>query len=178
MSCIAQFVKDTDKLLYAICYMLYYSIQHIALKVSLMDFLISFICDIQHGQMKEEKIVLFKQLNCGYHGCQSESLGKSKCYKNKTKKRSRTRVTIGRQCVLLQNFLKIKIQIFLRLKLLYESHLFRHTSKPLKKIVKILETRLQSSKNAPKLTTKNCKIHGVDKSTLVFGFQQLFCVPF
>ena len=47
-----------------------------------------------------------------------------------------------------------------------KSHLSRHTSKPLKKIVKLLETRPQSSKNAPKWT-KICKIHDVDKSTLV-----------
>jgi len=32
----------------------------------------------------------------------------------------------------------------------YESHLARHTAEPLKKIVKILETRPQSSKNAQK----------------------------
>ena len=58
-------------------------------------------------------------------------------------------------------------------KLPYESHLSRPTSEPPKKIVKILETRLQSSKIAPKWTT-NCKIHDVDKSTVVFGFQYLF----
>ena len=52
----------------------------------------------------------------------------------------------------------------------YESHLARHTAEPLKKIVKILETRPQSSKNAQK-SIKNCKIHDVDKSTLLFGFQ-------
>ena len=34
----------------------------------------------------------------------------------------------------------------------------------------IIETRFQNSKNAPKWT-KNGKIHDVDKSTLVFGFQ-------
>ena len=52
----------------------------------------------------------------------------------------------------------------------YESHLSRHTSKSLKKIVNILETRPQSSKNAQKWI-KICKLHDVDKSTLMFGFQ-------
>ena len=37
-------------------------------------------------------------------------------------------------------------------------------------MVQILETRPQSSKNAPKLTNI-CKIQDVDKNTLVFGFQ-------
>ena len=55
-------------------------------------------------------------------------------------------------------------------KLPFESNLSRHTSEPLKKIVKILETRLQSIKNAQK-RTKNCKIYEGDKRTLVFGFQ-------
>ena len=67
-------------------------------------------------------------------------------------KRSRARVKIGEQCVLLQNYLKKKKKLFLKPKLPYESHPSRHTSKPLKKIVKILETRLQSNKNAPKWT--------------------------
>ena len=53
--------------------------------------------------------------------------------------------------------------------LLYESHLSRHTSQPLKKIVYILETGLQSSKNAQKWT-KIWKIHDIDKNTLAFGF--------
>ena len=86
-------------------------------------------------------------------------------------KRSRARVTIGGQCVLLQNSLKIKLfDFFLKAKLPYESHLSRHTSEPMKKIVKIIETRSQSSKNAPKWI-KICKIHNVYKSTLVVGFQ-------
>ena len=58
---------------------------------------------------------------------------------------------------------------FLSPKLLYESHLSRHASEPLKKIVQILETRPQSSKNAQKFT-KICKFHDVDKSTVAFGF--------
>jgi hypothetical protein len=41
----------------------------------------------------------------------------------------------------------------------------------MRKNVKILETRLQSSKNAPKWIKKNGKMHDVDKNTLVFGFQ-------
>ena len=45
-----------------------------------------------------------------------------------------------------------------------------------KKIGKILETKPQSSKNAPKLI-KIKKIHDVEKSTLVFGGQYPFCVP-
>ena len=53
-------------------------------------------------------------------------------------------------------------------KILYESYLSIHTSELMTEIVKLIETRPQSSKNAPKWT-KNCKIH--DKSTLVFGFQ-------
>ena len=63
-----------------------------------------------------------------------------------------------------------RLIFFLKPKLPNESHLSRHISKPMKKIVKILETRLQSSKNAPKWT-KNYKINDVDKRTLVFGFQ-------
>ena len=86
-------------------------------------------------------------------------------------KRSRARVTIGGQCILLQNSLKIKLfDFFLKSILPYESHLSRHTSEPMRKNVKILETRPQSSKNYPKWI-KNGKMHNVDKSTLVFGFQ-------
>ena len=87
-------------------------------------------------------------------------------------KRSRARVTIGGQCVLLQNSLKIKMFFFLFLKPKspYESHLSRHTSEPMKFFKKIIENRPQSSKNAPKWI-KNCKIHDADKSTLVFAFQ-------
>ena len=59
---------------------------------------------------------------------------------------------------------------FLKSQLPYESHLSRHTSEPLQKIVKILKTGLQSSKNVPKWT-KICKIHNVDKSKMVFSFQ-------
>ena len=67
-------------------------------------------------------------------------------------KKSRARVTIGGQCVLLQNSLKIKLFdfFFKKPKLPYVSHLSRHTSEPIRKNVKILETRPQSSKNAPK----------------------------
>ena len=45
----------------------------------------------------------------------------------------------------------------------------------MKRIVKIMETRPQSSNNALKWI-KICKIHDVEKSTLVFGFQKLFSV--
>ena len=85
---------------------------------------------------------------------------------------SRARVTLGGQCLLLQISLRMKMLKFLKKKpkYPYESHLARHTSEPLEKIVKILETRPQSSKNAQK-SVKNCKIHDVDKSTLLFGFQ-------
>ena len=55
-------------------------------------------------------------------------------------------------------------------KLPYESHLSGHTSEHMKKIVKIIETRPQSSRNAPKWI-KFSKIHDVDKSTLMYGFQ-------
>ena len=86
-------------------------------------------------------------------------------------KRSRAKVKIGGQCVILQNSLKIKLfDFFLKPKLPTESHFFRHTSEPMKKIVKIIKTRSQSSKNAPKWI-KIGKIHNVDKSTLVLGFQ-------
>ena len=46
----------------------------------------------------------------------------------------------------------------------------RPTSKPMKKMQKIIEDRPQSSKNAPKWI-KICKIHDINKSTLVFGIQ-------
>ena len=92
------------------------------------------------------------------------------------KKRCKARVTIGGQCVLLQNYLKILLfDFFIKPKLPYESHLSRHTSEPRKEILKIIETRPQSSKNAQKWI-KICKIYDVGKSTLVFGFQQLFSV--
>ena len=54
-------------------------------------------------------------------------------------KRSGARVPVGGQWVLLQISLRIKIYIFFKQpKLPYKSHLTRQTSKPLKKIVKIL----------------------------------------
>ena len=52
----------------------------------------------------------------------------------------------------------------------YEVHRSMHTFESLKSIVKILETIPQSSKNAQKWI-KIGKIHKVDKSTLLFGFQ-------
>ena len=55
-------------------------------------------------------------------------------------------------------------------KLPYESYFSSHTSTPMKKIVKKIETRPQSSKNAPK-SIKISKIHAVGKITMVFGFQ-------
>ena len=69
------------------------------------------------------------------------------------KKRSRARVTLGGQCLLLQISLQIKMFKILKKKpkYPYESHLARHTAEPLKKIVKILETRPQSSKKCPKI---------------------------
>ena len=79
-------------------------------------------------------------------------------------------VTIGGQCVRLQTSVKIKMfDFFLKPQSPYESHLSRHTSEPIKKVVKTIEIKLQSSKNAPKWI-HICKIHDVDKSTLVFGF--------
>ncbi len=59
----------------------------------------------------------------------------------------------------------------LKSKLPYESNLSRHTSQPIRKNVKILETMPQSSKKAPKVILKNGKMHDVDKSILVFGSQ-------
>ena len=87
-------------------------------------------------------------------------------------KRSRARVTIEGQRVLLQISLQIKMFDFLLIsqKSPYESYLSRHTSESLKNIVRILESRPQSSKNAQKWT-KICKLHDGDKITLLFGFQ-------
>ena len=67
-------------------------------------------------------------------------------------KRSRVGVSIGGQCVLLQIYRRIEIFFFVfkYSKLPYESYLTSHTSKPLKKIVKIIETTEQGSKNAQK----------------------------
>ena len=59
-------------------------------------------------------------------------------------------------------------------KLPYESHLSRHTFEPLSFF--LMETRLKSNKNAPN-EIFFCKIQDVEQSTLLFGFQQLFCVP-
>ena len=56
----------------------------------------------------------------------------------------------------------------------YESHLSRQTSEYLKNIIKILGTRPKSSKNAKKWI-KMCKIHDVDKSTLLFDFNSFLC---
>ena len=62
------------------------------------------------------------------------------------KKRIRARVPIAGQCILLQISIRIKMFDFFKwLKLLYESHILRHTSEPLKKIGKILETMRQSN---------------------------------
>ena len=62
-------------------------------------------------------------------------------------KRSRARVTIGGQCVLLKDSCKIKMFDFFKSQNYpYVSHLFRHTSEPMKKIVKIIKTRPQNSK--------------------------------
>ena len=81
-------------------------------------------------------------------------------------KRSIARVSIAGQCVLLQNSLRIKIFDFFKYpKLPYESNLSRHG-----KMVKIIETRPKSNKKAPKWL-QICKVHNVDKITLVFGFQ-------
>ena len=57
---------------------------------------------------------------------------------------------------------------FLKPKFPYESHLSMHTSEPLKKIVQILETRLQSCKNSQN-GQKIVKLMMYTK--LVFGFQ-------
>ena len=86
-------------------------------------------------------------------------------------KRSRARVTIKGQCVLSQISLQIKMFDFLlnSQKSPYESYLSRHTSESLKNIVKLLESRPQSSKNAHKWT-KNGKSHDVDKITVLFSF--------
>ena len=86
-------------------------------------------------------------------------------------KMSRARVPIEGQCVLLQISHRKKIfDYFKEPKLPYESHLSRHISEPLRKIVEILETRSQSSKNVQKWINI-IQIPDVDKFTLVFGFQ-------
>ena len=77
------------------------------------------------------------------------------------RKRSRARVTIEGQRVLLQISLQIKMLNFL---LNSQNHIMNHIFPG-----KIWETRPQSSKNAQKLT-KISKIHDVDKITLLFGF--------
>ena len=64
-------------------------------------------------------------------------------------KKSRARVSIEGQCVFLQNSPRIKMfDLFLNIQNYRESNFSRHTFEPLKKIVKILETRPPSSKNA------------------------------
>ena len=89
-------------------------------------------------------------------------------------KGSRARFTIGGQCVLLQNSLKIKLFdiFFLQKSQNYcINRIFPDIIlNPSKKMLKIIETRPLSSKNAPKCIKKNVKIHDVDKSPLVFGF--------
>ena len=79
-----------------------------------------------------------------------------------------------------QMFLQISLlkkQIILKQpKLSYESHLTSHTSETVKKLVRILETGTQSSKNAQNWL-KILKIHDVDKSTLVFSLKYLFVFP-
>ena len=91
-------------------------------------------------------------------------------------KRSRVRVTIEGQRVLLQISLQTKMFDFL---LSSQNHRMNHIFPGilLKNIVKMRETRPQSSKNAQKWT-EICKIHDVDKITLLFGFQYFVCVPF
>ena len=84
-----------------------------------------------------------------------------------TMKRSRARVTLGGQYLLLQIRIKMPKILKKKTKYPYESHLDRNIAEPLKKIVKILEIRPQSIKNAQK-SKKNCK-HTVN--TLLFGFQ-------
>ena len=87
-------------------------------------------------------------------------------------KRSRGRVKIGGKCYFfLQNSLRIKEKVFFFLDSQHYrmNHILQDLLLNPWKIVKIWETRTQSSKNAP-TWTKNCKIHDVDKSTLVFGF--------
>ena len=66
------------------------------------------------------------------------------------KKRSRARVTLGGQCLLLQIRIKMPKILKKKTKYSYESHLDRNITKPLKKIVKFFEIRPQSSKNAQK----------------------------
>ena len=72
------------------------------------------------------------------------------------RKRSRARVSIAGQCAILQNCLRIKMFDFFlnsqnyRLNLIFLDILLNG-----KKIVKIIETRPQSSKKAPKWL-KNC----------------------
>ena len=84
-------------------------------------------------------------------------------------KRSRARVTLGGQYVLLQNSPK-KRKYFKEKRQNYRmNHIFPDIFLSSLKIQKITENRLQSTKNAPKLI-KICKIYDVDKSTLVLVF--------
>ena len=61
-------------------------------------------------------------------------------------------------------------------KILHTGDTYGHNPELLKKIVKILETRLQSSKSAPNWT-KNCKIHDVGKKYIGVRFSIVVCVP-
>ena len=69
-------------------------------------------------------------------------------------KRTRARVTLGGQCVHLQNSLKIKLfDFFLKPKLPDKSHLSRHTSKPMKKCKNIRNQAVKQQK-CPKMDFK------------------------
>ena len=95
--------------------------------------------------------------------------------KGAKKEVSGARVTIGGQYVLLQNSLRIKVFIFflqIAKITVWITSLKTYFWTP-EYIVKVLETKMQSSKNAQKWT-KMCKIYDVDRSTLVLVFNSFF----
>ena len=84
-------------------------------------------------------------------GVDQDKLILGNALKKMYRKRSRVRVKIEGQRGLLQSSLQIKMFDFCYIaKSPYESHLSRHTFESRKNLVKILETRPQSSKNAKK----------------------------
>ena len=88
-------------------------------------------------------------------------------------KRSRARFPIGGQSVLLQISLRIKIFDFFskQQELEYESHLTSTST------YENIRNQAESRKNSKKKYKNLKKSQDVDKSTLAFVFQQLFCVP-
>ena len=104
--------------------------------------------------------------------------GKSPIWETLTK-RIRARVTVGGQCVLLQNSHKIKrFEFFCEAKIIVRITSFQTYFQTPEIFFKNIRNQAPKQQKFPNMDKKNCKIHHVDKSTLIFGFQQLYCVPF